>query len=472
MSTENIKTFTENLWAESILEQMKSYIEIPCKSPAFDADWQNTGHIETAVCQMVDWVNAHPAKDMNAEIIRLPNRTPLIFIDIPGSTDETVLLYGHMDKQPEMTGWEEGLEPWKAVLRGDKLYGRGGADDGYALYASLTAILALQDNKLPHARCVIIIEASEESGSSDLPAYIEHLEDRIGQPNLIICLDSGAGNYKQMWSTTSLRGILGGTLSVDILTEGMHSGAASGAVADSFRIARQLISRVEDEKTGKILVDECHVDIPTQRIEQANAAADILGNGILKSFPLIEGAKTTQDSPADILLQKTWHPTLTVVGADGIPSIENGGNVLRPSTKLKLSFRLPPSGNVNTAGAAIKKALEADPPYNAKVSFTIEDVGSGWSAPELAPWLEKAANKASNNYFGKDTGYIGEGGSIPFMGMLGEKFPKAQFLITGVLGPKSNAHGPNEFLHIPMAKKLTCCVADVLVSHYEEFSNR
>jgi acetylornithine deacetylase/succinyl-diaminopimelate desuccinylase-like protein len=399
--------------------------------------------------------------------VRLPGRTPLLYMDIPGQGDDTVLLYGHFDKQPEMTGWAEGLGPWTPVLAGDQLYGRGGADDGYSTFASLTAIRALQDQRIPHARCVVLIEGCEESGSYDLPYYIEHLGQRIGVPSLIVCLDSGCGNYDQLWMTTSLRGNMVGNLRVEVLSEGVHSGSASGVVASSFRILRQLLSRVENEATGEVLVRELHARIPDDRMAQAKKAAAILGDTIYSEFPFVEGARPVTADPVDLLLNKTWRPTLSITGVEGIPALADGGNVLRPYTTLKLSFRLNPLADADRAVDMVKKILTDNPPYGARVTFEGEKGGSGWCAPQLASWLEASLASASKTYFGRESAFMGEGGSIPFMGMLGKKFPQAQFVITGVLGPRSNAHGPNEFLHIPTGKKLTCCVAQVIADHHK-----
>ncbi len=462
MNQQQLKQFIDNTWDESIIPSLVDYIKIPNKSPMFDADWFANGYMEQAMELIRSWCEQHAVPNMHIEVVRLDGRTPLLYIDIPGEHDDTVLLYGHMDKQPEMTGWEQGLGPWTPVLRDDKLYGRGGADDGYSAYASLTAIKALQEQGIKHSRCVILIEGCEESGSYDLPFYIDHLSDRIGTPSLVVCLDSGAANYKQLWSTTNLRGVVSANLSVNILTEGVHSGYASGIVPDSFQILRQLLSRVHDQNTGDILLPELIADIPAQRIEQAHQTAKVVGQGVVRSQPFVEGAKPMRDDISELILNRTWRATLTVTGIDDIPTIKNAGNVLRPRTTVKLSFRVPPTCHVDTAAKAIKKALEVDPPYNAQVNCNIEETGPGWNAPAVAPWLDEALHEASNTYFGKPAMYLGEGGSIPFMGMLGEKFPEAQFLITGVLGPKSNAHGPNEFLHIPMGKNITCCVAHVL----------
>ena len=365
-----------------------------------------------------------------------------------------------------MTGWHEGLSPWKPVLKGDKLYGRGGADDGYSTFASLAAIKSLQAQNIPHSRCVILIEACEESGSYDLPFYIDALADRIGTPSLVICLDSGCGNYNQLWVTTSLRGLMGGTLHIDVLKEGIHSGNGSGIVPSCFMILRQLINRIENEIRGEITLRDLFVDIPEARIQQAKETAKVLKNDIYGAYPFLEGIKPLVSDGAEQILNRTWRPALSVIGADGFPANVNAGNVTLPSLAVKLSMRLPPTCDANKASAILKSTLEKDPPFNAKVFYDSKEAATGWNAPTESPWLTTAANVASKNYFGENAMYMGEGGSIPFMGMLGKKFPNAQFLITGLLGPESNAHGPNEFLHIPTAKKLSCCVAEIIEQQY------
>lgn len=467
MNSESIQAFCNKQWDESALPELIDYIRIPNKSPAFDPDWQAHGYMEAAVARFERWCLAQAIPGMQLQVVRQPDRTPLIFMDIPGDSDNTILLYGHLDKQPEMSGWRDGLGPWLPVLDGDRLYGRGGADDGYATFSSLLAIRALKEQQIPHARCVVIIEACEESGSYDLPYYIDALADRIGKPELVICLDSGCGNYNQLWCTTSLRGLIGGELTVEILKEGVHSGDASGIVPSSFRILRQILNRVDDCDSGVVSATEFHVDIPAQRQQQAELAAAVLQDEVYAKFPFIGGAQPAAADLTELVLNRTWRPALAITGADGLPAIDNAGNVLRPMTSLKLSLRLPPTCDAKTATTKLKALLEADPPYNAKVTFTPDWDASGWHAPAMAAWLEQAINQASLNYFGAAAVHMGEGGSIPFMGMLGEKFPAAQFLITGVLGPNSNAHGPNEFLHIPTAKKLTCCVAEVIAKHYK-----
>lgn len=465
MQLDQATTTIDKLWQESITDELVEYVRIPAKSPHFDPDWQKNGYIDEAIEHIARWCREQPIEGLQVDIVRLEGRTPIIFMEVPGSIDDTVLLYGHLDKQPEMTGWSEGLGPWKPVIRDGKLYGRGGADDGYAAYASLAAVRALQEQGKPHARFVLLIESCEESGSYDLPAYIDHLSERIGSPSLVVCLDSGAGNYEQLWVTTSLRGMAAGDLHVDILSEGVHSGMASGIVPSSFRIARQLISRLEDEETGRILPDELRVDIPEQRREQLAAVAEELGEGVSSAFPWVEGAEPMGETPLDRLLNRNWGSALSVTGAGGLPDLGSAGNVLRPGTSLKLSLRLPPTLDGDEATEHVKTLLEGDPPYGAKVRFEPEPGATGWNAPEVAPWLDRACQEASQAVWGKPAMYMGEGGTIPFMALLGESFPRAQFLITGVLGPKSNAHGPNEFLHLSYASKLTTVVASVLADH-------
>jgi acetylornithine deacetylase/succinyl-diaminopimelate desuccinylase-like protein len=464
MNSQKTADFLEGLWEDEIIPALTGYIRIPNKSPAFDPDWQAHGYMEKAVLLLSIWakekLKALPGSSL--EVVRLAGRTPLILIEVPGKVAGTILMYGHLDKQPEMKGWAEGTGPWEPVLKDGKLYGRGGADDGYAMFAALSALLALKEHNIAHARTVIVIEASEESGSPDLPFYVEHLAARIGTPDLVVCLDSGCGNYDQLWLTTSLRGNMIGMLTVKVLSEGVHSGAASGITPSSFRIARQLLSRIEDEASGTMKLAELFVEIPKERLEQAQAAASILGDEVWEKMPFAGGTKPMGEDNVELLLNVTWRPQLAITALEGYPLPENGGNVLLPYTIVKLSLRLPPSCDADTAMAAVKKALEENPPYHADVTFNGPRADNGWNAPATAPWLAKALDKASNNAFGKPVAFLGEGGSIPFMAMLGRKFPKTQFVVTGVLGPHSNAHGPNEFLHIPMAKKVSACIASIL----------
>jgi len=454
---------SQRIWDGEIVPALYEYIRIPNKSPAFDPRWQR--NMDRAVALIEGWCRKQPVAGLSVEVLRLENRTPVLFMEVPGQGNETVLLYGHLDKQPEMSGWRQGLSPWAPLREGDKLYGRGGADDGYASFASLAALRLVQEQNLPHARCVVLIEACEESGSTDLPAYITHLAPRIGKPSLVVCLDSGCGNYEQLWMTTSLRGMVSGNLRVEILNEGVHSGDASGIVPESFRILRQLLSRIDDEQTGKVKLDALQVQIPNERLKQARLTAEVLGDEVWNKFPFVQGARPVVSDKVEMILNRSWRPALAITGIEGLPPLGSAGNVLRPFTACKISLRIPPRVDPAVATRAVKEALEKDPPSGARVTFEGEKASIGWDAPPLAQWLASSVDRASRSFFGKPPMGLGEGGSIPFMGMLGEKFPEAQFLITGVLGPGSNAHGPNEFLHLPTGVRLTACVASVIADH-------
>jgi acetylornithine deacetylase/succinyl-diaminopimelate desuccinylase-like protein len=466
MDNAKVLAFTNRLWDESIVPTLCDYVRIPNKSPNFDPDWERHGHMDQAAELLAQWCRAQPVKGMSVEIVRLEGRTPLILVEVAGQNDDTVLLYGHLDKQPEFDGWSNGLSPWEPVIRDGKLYGRGGADDGYAVFGSLAAIRALQEQGVPHARCVVLIEGCEESGSFDLPYYIDHLQDRIGTPSLVVCLDAECGNYEQLWCTTSLRGNLVGVLKAAVLTEGVHSGGASGIVPSSFRVLRLLLDRVEDPATGECRLPELREEIPPFRQQQAAHTAQVLGEGTYRRFPWAGTTRPVSNDPVQLILNNTWRTTLCVTGAAGMPLPGSAGNTMRPWTALKLSFRLPPTLEPAKAAAAIKSLLEHDPPLGAEVEFKVESVMGGWNAPPVAPWLEASMQRASQAFFGKPALYMGTGGSIPFIGMLGAKFPDVQFLVSGVLGPNSNAHGPNEFLHIDKGKRITACVARVLADHF------
>jgi acetylornithine deacetylase/succinyl-diaminopimelate desuccinylase-like protein len=461
-----VERHVEVTWTTDIVPALHDFITIPNVSPAFDREWAAHGYMAEAVELVAGWCRRRPIEGLTVDVEELPGRTPVVICEIPaygdGDPEDTVVLYGHLDKQPEMVGWRDGLGPWTPVLEGDRLYGRGGADDGYAAFASLAAIEAVRVAGGSHPRCLVLIEASEESGSCDLPAYIETLATRIGTPSLVLCLDSGALDYERLWVTTSLRGLAGGTLIVDILDEGVHSGSASGIVPDTFRIARSLLSRIEDPATGSVTVPECHVPIPDDRRQEAEETAAVLDAPPSAEFPFVSGAVPLSADAVAQLLTRTWSPALTVIGADGLPPSSRAGNVLRPSTSLQLSMRLPPTCDPDRALGALADALTADPPYGAHVTFAGREAGPGWNAPSFAPWLWTALDEASQRCFGAAACAYGEGGTIPFMGMLGARYPEAQFVITGVLGPHANAHGPNEFLDLPMARSVTTALAVVL----------
>ena len=274
-------------------------------------------YAETAGRLLGDTVGA------TVEVFRLEGRTPVILIDVPATmaiadAQAPVLFYGHLDKQPEASGWSADMGPWTPVLKDGRLYGRGAADDGYAMFGALGAILAVDAQALPRCRCLVLIEACEESGSFDLPAYIEHLKTRLATPSLVVCLDSGCGDYEQLWLTTSLRGMVGGSLRVDVLEEGVHSGLASGIVASSFRILRSLLSRLEDEQTGDIRPRAFHASIPSERVAQARVAAEALGESVWSKFPFTSG------------MGSRWRRAFAEPGLASCPGGHGAGRRARP----------------------------------------------------------------------------------------------------------------------------------------------
>ncbi|HZT65036.1 MAG TPA: M20/M25/M40 family metallo-hydrolase [Acidimicrobiales bacterium] len=463
-----VSSIVDQTWAEDVLPALTEYVRIPNVSPDYAPEWQAEGHMARAAALLADWCSAREIPGAQVELLERPGLTPLLVVDVPpagaGGDDETVVLYGHLDKQPEMEGWRAGLGPWEPVIEGDRLYGRGGADDGYSTFAALTALEAVRAAGGSHHRAVVLIEASEESGSCHLPAYLDSLADRLGRPGLVVGLDSGCLTYDRLWVTTSLRGVVAVVVEVAVLTEGVHSGAAGGVVPSSFRVLRRLLDRIEDPATGDMPLPELNVEIPAERTEQMEALAAEFGDAMTR-FPVVEGLRPVGSDPADRLARVTWRPSLAVTGMDGFPPVSAAGNVLRPLSRAKLAIRVPPTADAAAAARAVEEALSADPPHGARVSVTVQGAESGWAAPEPEPWLSAALQSASEAAFGRPAGYLGEGGTIPFIGMLGARFPGAQMVVTGVLGPGSNAHGPNEFLHLPAARGVTAAVAHLLDAH-------
>lgn len=446
------------------LETLTTYAAIPCLSPMYDADWVQHGHIDRAVELLSDWALARKIADFDVEIKRLENRTPVLVVTVgataPGTG--TTVLYGHLDKQPPLGDWSEGLAPFEPVRRGDRVYARGIADDGYSTFSALLAIEAMEANNIAHSRCVVLIEASEESGSPDLDAYLNDLRDHLGNVELMICLDSGALTYDRLWVTTSLRGVLNVDLEIKVLSQGQHSGSASGVVPSSFRILRQLLDRIEDAPTGEVTVPALNAKIPEAEVTAAAAVAAEFGDIIARELPTLEGVELMGASAEERILRRTWYPTLSIVGIGGAPDPAIAGNVLRPSTTSVLSFRLPPSVDAETARDALIPLLTTNVPSCAKVALHNWSIGSGWVAPPLAPWLAEALETASHDAFGHAPGFTGEGGSIPFLASLATRYPEVQFVATGVLGPQSNAHAIDEFLDLPTAVGVTNSVITVL----------
>jgi acetylornithine deacetylase/succinyl-diaminopimelate desuccinylase-like protein len=460
-------------WDRDIVKVLHDYIRIPNVSAAYDPGWAEAGHMDRAVELLRDWCLRQREGELDdavVEVSELPERSPLLVVDIParglpdGAPADTVLLYGHLDKQPPFDGWRDGLGPWDPVVEGDRLYGRGAGDDGYAVFAALTAVAAVRAGGGAHHRCLVLIEASEESGSIDLPAHLEALGDLLGTPSLVVALDSGCGDWDHLWVTTSLRGLIDLTLRVEVLTQGVHSGAAGGVVPSTFRVLRHLLDRIEDPATGELTVPELHAEVPELRRRQAADTAADLGD-LVDHLPFAPGVRPVVADPVEQVLACTWGPALEVTGLDGAPPTAEAGNVLRPVTAARLSLRVPPGADAKSAAAAVVQRLAADPPYGTRVTVEPGVAESGWHAPPDAVWLEDALQAAAAAAFDRPPRAMGEGGTIPFLGMLARQFPEAQFVVTGVLGPETNAHGPDEFLHLPTARRVTTAMAHVLDAH-------
>jgi acetylornithine deacetylase/succinyl-diaminopimelate desuccinylase-like protein len=449
-----------------VLPVLSRYATIPCLSPAFDADWEEHGYLDAAMSQYAQWANSRAFLSHAVSVRQLPGRTPVLVVTVEATapTTGTVLLYGHLDKQPPLGDWSDGLDPYRPVRKGNRLFARGVADDGYAMFSALLAIEDLERNGIPHARCVVLIEASEESGSPDLEAHLDVLSQELGNVELMVCLDSGAHSYDRLWVTMSLRGVLNVDVTVEVLERGQHSGSASGVVPSSMRIMRQLLDRIEDSATGEILISELQPQIPLSHVTAASQVAETFGDVAGHEQPVVSGLELMGTDAAERILRRSWYPTLSIVGAQGLPDSSIAGNVLRPSTTLTLSLRLPPSCDPIAAEAAVVRALTTNVPSNARVRVTTA-TASGWVTPELAPWLRTALEEGSTLAFGNEVAYAGEGGSIPFLAALGQRFPAVQFVATGVLGPNSNAHGIDEMLDLDCAVAVTNAISHVLSAH-------
>ena len=464
-----VHTSVAGAWADQVLPSLSGLIEIPALSPAFDASWAAHGQLRAAVGHVRDWIESRDLPGTQCEVIELAGRSPVLLVEVPATPQAagqgTVLLYGHLDKQPPVGGWSQGLGPWQPVVRDGRLYGRGAVDDGYSGYAAVTALEAVAAAGGEHARAVVLLETGEESGSPDLPAYLEHLGGRLGDVTLVVCLDAGGGDYQRLWLTSSLRGIVQATVTVQVLQSPQHSGLASGIVPSSFRIMRQLLDRVEDSATGEIKLGAMAVAIPDAARLAARAAAAARPGALKGLYPLVEGMRPASEDEVELILNNAWRPTLSVLGAAGLPEPAIAGNVLRSSTTLALSFRLPPLADAEAALAELEQVLTTDVPYGARVELSGLAAENGWCAPAAAPWLDAALAQVGQSVFGRPAASIGIGGSVPFMGLLGRLYPQAQFVVTGALGADSNMHVPDEWLNIEFAIQVTEAVAHILDAH-------
>ena len=462
MDPDQIKEYVNRHVDQGVIPTLVEFVRIPSLSPDYDPNWETNGLLLEAMNLMIKYVDSLSIKGFTHEVLKEPGKPWLFYGTLPATDPSlpTVLMYGHFDKQPHMEGWSEGLGPATPVIRGDRLYGRGCSDDGYAIPTSAVIMKALQEFSIPHGKIILIGENEEESDSSSLVYYVNLLKPRMGQIDIVVCLDSGILTYDQLWVTTSLRGIMNLDLTVKTLKAGVHSGGGSGIIPSTFRILEILLSRIEDKDTGRILVPELHTNIDPQVYIDKASTIKVINDSFLKLIPFEDGVKPVSNDLTQMYLDNTYVPTLVVTGVEGLPSLQNAGNVLQPQITLRLSIRVPPGVDSKVALEAVKRELVRDPPYNAKVSVSETSPDNGWAQKPNKEWLDDALNQASLKFFGNEALKLGEGGTIPFIGFLGESFPSSQFIITGLLGTDSNAHSVDENLDIPYLKKLTCCMID------------
>ena len=456
---------SDELWEESIIPSLTEFIKIEALSPSFEPNWREKGELDTTIELFTKWLVDQELEGMEYKIHRIDERTPVLLVTVEGTGPGEVIFYSHLDKQPSRPNlWSEGLHPLKAVRRDPWLYGRGALDDGYGGYVCVTALKMLQEQGVPYPRSHFLIETCEESGSYDLPPYLESLTKDLGEPDLIVVLDSGGPDYEHIWVTEALRGLVAGNLSVRVSNEGVHSGMSGGVIPSSFRIQRMLLDRVEDSNTGKILIPEMHVEISDKVRNEAEQLGNLLGDELWSQLPVVDSLKPQNEGAAEILLDINWRPAMSVIGADGIPPTQTAGNVLRTNTDLKLSFRIPPGVLSEDIDSILKETLESNPPYGSQVEYIPDAAADGFHAPAMDGKIADALSTASLHISGYPPMATWVGGTIPFMAMMQKKYPSAQFFCTGTGGPGNNAHGPDEKLHIPSSKRLTAVLSATIAA--------
>lgn len=460
-----LKNTIEQFWLEEAQPTLMDFIRLPSKSTAFDPQWKEHGYLLQACRLAANWIQKI-IPDATCEIIEDEGKTPCLFVEI-GSNDlerqeKTIAFYGHLDKQPENEGWKDGLGPWTPYFDGEYLFGRGACDDGYSVFAMITAVETLRRSKMKHPRIVAIFETQEESGSSDLEGYLHQLKAKIGSPECFIVLDNQCGDYNRLWLNTSLRGNISGTLSVSTMSYGVHSGSFSGIVPDPFTVAMTLLGRIQHPETGEILLDTLQAQIPALRLKQIQEVSLRMGDQIWKTAPLLENVQPKYGNNDAILIQSTWKPSLTIIGIDGIPSIQNAGNVIQGSVSLRLSFRIPPGIDIDNALQSINDCFTQNIPYGCSVTWNSLEYLPGWCAPSHSVKYEKLFHDAGEQVFEEKTLACGQGASIGFIPKFEKLFPKTEIILIGVLGPQSNAHSPNEALNVLYTQKLIETIAIVL----------
>lgn len=460
MDKKSFEKYIEKMFTYNILPNLMDFIRIPNLSPAYDYNWKTNGLLLKAANLIISYAKSLNIKNAEINLIQDKGYTPLIFIDIPSSRENdnrTVLFYAHFDKQPYGTGWDEDKEPTKPVIINGRLYGRGSADDGYASFSILTAIKACQEHNCPMPRICIIFEGAEESTDEDLTYYFDKLLPIIGE-NVIafIPLDSGCSDYERLWITNSLRGVVDFDIKITSLDNDCHFGPeASGRVAENLFLLRKALDGVVDTTTGEILIDEFFVkEIPTSIEKEMDKEIEIVGDKFFDDIPLYDGVKPLKSDVKEAMINNRWKPSISILGVDNCPKIEDNGFGVSKSINVRLSMRLPPGINGNNAMNALKKVINNNSYFSAKFEFGYMSLAEGWCLSDISERTKNVLNKASLEYFGKEIVFKGAGGSIPFITYFQTKYPKADVICTGILGADSFEHGPNENLNIEACKKM------------------
>ena len=452
-------------WA---LPWTKKFVAVPNTSKAFDPEWETNGRLETACQLCIEYAQAIQIEGIELEMHKDPGVSPLLLGRVAPSKQVgsiRIVTYGHLDKQPyHSEEWEEGLHPTTPVEKNGYLYGRGAVDDGYNFFTVLAVLKAFQELRIPHDEFLLFYECNEESGCTDIAHYLNKLKEQIGAPDVMFCLDEGSVSNQMFSLSTSLRGALNFSLKVSVLEKSMHSGVASGIVPSSFRIARELLERIESGKTGE-MVPELQVPVPEQKLKEASANAKLNGSGIHTSLCMCKGVQPVTLNLEELYLNNVWKAQMEVIGQGGIPSLAQAGNVLRDHTELLVSLRTPPTLSCTAAFDTIKNILTSQVPYNAKVEVEMESFGDGWFSGHLSAALISTVDKHSMEVFGNPALLYGSGCTIPFIHLIQQQLPKTLLLVTGADLPDSGIHGPNERLDIEFlvrfAKTFACILVDL-----------
>ncbi|CAI2368334.1 unnamed protein product [Moneuplotes crassus] len=461
MDTEKSKKFIEDNFQSMFLDPISEFIKVPNLTPSFDPEFQTNGLIEQAIDNVKGYAESMDIPGLKFHVHNEEGRAPMALIEIPGNGKKNIMVYGHLDKQPHMEGWTEGTGPTTPTIIGDKLYGRGSTDDGYVSFATLTAVKNILDQGQEIPRIVLVLEAEEESGSKDLVYLLEKCKDIIKTPDVCLCCDSGALDYKTLWLTSSLRGSMGMNVKVSIAKDAFHSGICGGAMPETFRIANNLLDRLEDPITKRM--EKFEVEIEDRFKEEAKNIVGLVGTDLYKDFKLLEGCRPIHhDNLEEMYLNINWRPALAVCGADGLPTLSKAGNVVRASTSLRLKIRLPPSLDAKEMCDEVVKTLSEDVPFGAKIEFDDVSSGSGWVMKDLKEETSKAIHESSEEFYEKKAGLYGIGGSIPFLKTLEGIYPETEILAMGVGGNDCNIHAPDETLDIPYMKKFIPTLSHIL----------